>query len=546
MEITLLDLDRKKTLRLLRRWWWLLCLGPLISGLTAYVLNDRQQVEASPEYVTTARLLVNPIPSTGKAYYSAATYGELVRSRPVLEPVIGAQRLPFNYDELRKRVSSDSVVDPAGRATELLEISFLDSDPTRAAAVTNAIADSFVGYILKLTDTLTGPTREALDQQISNTEDQIAEVEQQIGTLEQAPNSADPAVQAQLDTLRDSVNQQRQVLSDLLQAAQTMDLTAAAAQSQVSVVDEATVPSEPLPGGGLPVVPLAGFAGLALAGTVVLLLAYLDNTVTADIDFAALTGGSLLSVIPRVSGLHPGRQQLFVREHPETEAAEAIRLLRTNVDFALPGREVKRLAVSSPNAGEGKSTVLANLAVAMAQAGFSVLVVDADLRRPSQHTIFGRRNDRGLTTLLTHHDQRWDWAAVQTDVPNLSLIPSGPPVPNPADLLSLDRLPQLMGEITRTADIVLVDTPPVLGATDALIVGSNVDAVLLVCRAGRTKIEELQGAAAALHRGAIQILGVALNRQTRREATFHAYYPPAVSSEQPVIERERDRFSASA
>jgi len=255
----------------------------------------------------------------------------------------------------------------------------------------------------------------------------------------------------------------------------------------------------------------------------VALLEYLDNTVKAETDFPELVGAPLLAAIRTVPRIRAGREQLFVAEQRNSPAAEAVRLLRTNLDFAAAAQEIKTLAITSASPQEGKSTVTANLGVAMAQAGFSTVIVDADLRRPSQHRIFDVWNGHGLTSFLTRPDLPWRSAAVETGVANLALIPSGPLPPNPAELLTLDRFRQLLDELIETVDVVLVDTPPVLAASDPLVVAMHTDGVALVCRAGRTRTGALRHAAAALQAGSVRIVGVVLSQQRARAGASYSY-----------------------
>jgi capsular exopolysaccharide synthesis family protein len=157
----------------------------------------------------------------------------------------------------------------------------------------------------------------------------------------------------------------------------------------------------------------------------------------------------------------------------------------------------------------------------MAQSGFSVVIIDADLRRPSQHKIFGVPNDRGLTTLLTHPDRAWRSVAIEV-IPNLWCVPSGPLPPNPSDLLSSDRFRDLIEQTRQTVDIVLVDTPPVLAVSDPLVVATATDGVLLVSRAGHTRIESLERAGAAFPES-VRRIGVVLNQQERGGEGYYYY-----------------------
>jgi len=208
--------------------------------------------------------------------------------------------------------------------------------------------------------------------------------------------------------------------------------------------------------------------------------------------------------------------------HPASNSAEALRLLRTNVEFAAASREISSMMVTSAVPGEGKSTITANLGVAMAQSGFSVVIIDADLRRPSQHRIFSLNNRSGLTTLLMHPLKEWQDVASEV-VLGLQVISSGPLPPKPADLLSTERFRSLMDEIRERVDVVLLDTPPVLAVSDPLVVSSFTDAVLLVSLAGQTRIAMLQRAFSAFPE-TVRRVGIVLNQQERGVDSTYYYY----------------------
>jgi capsular exopolysaccharide synthesis family protein len=245
-----------------------------------------------------------------------------------------------------------------------------------------------------------------------------------------------------------------------------------------------------------------------------MLLEYLDNTVKTTTEFTALVGGPLLAAVNAVPKLGLGRKQLFVLDQPKGGAAESIRLLRTNIEFASATNEIATLGITSPNPGEGKSTVASNLAVTLAQAGFVTALIDADLRRPTQHRVFQTGNERGLSTLLTMAERPWTWAARETMVPNLTLIPAGPLPPNPADLLSLERLRQILTDMRSTFDVIVVDTPPVLAVSDPLIIAAHVDGMVIVTSGGKTRLDALKRAADTLQRGSIRLIGVVINQQS--------------------------------
>jgi non-specific protein-tyrosine kinase len=199
---------------------------------------------------------------------------------------------------------------------------------------------------------------------------------------------------------------------------------------------------------------------------------------------------------------------LITLRDPGSAAAEAYRTLRTNIQFSSLDRPLKTLLFTSTAPDEGKSTSLANLAVTMAQAEQRVLMVDCDLRRPSLHTLFGLPNEQGLTSAILDEGEL---PLQPTGVPGLSLLASGPLPPRPADLLGSRRMEALIERLRAAADIVLIDTPPVVAVTDAAVLAPRVDGVLLVLQAGQTRRDRAREARQILEKVKAHVIGVVLN-----------------------------------
>lgn len=213
---------------------------------------------------------------------------------------------------------------------------------------------------------------------------------------------------------------------------------------------------------------------------------------------------------------------LITLTDPRSPAAEAYRTLRTNLTFAALDKPIETLIVTSAAPGEGKSTVLANLAVTMAQGERRTILVDADLRRPGLHEIFGVANDRGLTTMIVEEAAMDDPPLIDVGVDNLWLVPSGPIPPNPADILGSRRMEEVIAALKARADIVLFDAPPIIAVTDAAVLGTKVDGVLLIVCAGRTRREHAQRARELLERVHVRIVGAVLNNAPR-DVTLGGY-----------------------
>lgn len=215
--------------------------------------------------------------------------------------------------------------------------------------------------------------------------------------------------------------------------------------------------------------------------------------------------------------------QLITVSDPQSPIAEAYRTLRTNLEFSSLDHPLKSMVVTSTGPEEGKSTTLANLSVATAQAGRKVILVDCDLRRPRLHELFGVNNESGLTTMVVDETAMKQPPLQETGVPGLQLLPSGPQPPNPVELLASRRMAEVIDLLTDQADMVLFDAPPVVAVTDAAVLSSRVDGVLLVIGAGATKRDYVRQAKALLEKVNARVVGTVLTN-VAFDATLHRYY----------------------
>jgi capsular exopolysaccharide synthesis family protein len=214
---------------------------------------------------------------------------------------------------------------------------------------------------------------------------------------------------------------------------------------------------------------------------------------------------------------------LITVANPRSPVSEAYRTLRTNLDFSSLDEPIKTMLVTSASPEEGKSTVLANLAVATAQTGRKVILVDCDLRRPTLHSIFNLKNDVGLTTMVVDDVAMESPPLQDTGVEGLQLVSSGPLPPNPSELLSSRRMEEIIAALLKRADVVLFDAPPVVAVTDAAVLATKVDGVLLVINAGGTKRDYARTAKARLEKVNANLLGAVLNN-VRFDVSLHRYY----------------------
>jgi capsular exopolysaccharide synthesis family protein len=216
-------------------------------------------------------------------------------------------------------------------------------------------------------------------------------------------------------------------------------------------------------------------------------------------------------------------EQLITLTNPASPVSEAYRTLRTNLEFSTLDEPVHTLLVTSAGPDEGKSTTLANLAVVMADDDRRVILVDADLRHPSQHQIFGLPNERGLTTMFVEEEALRAPPLQRTAVDNLQVLTSGPLPPIPAHLLGSRRMREIISFLAGQADIVIFDVPPIVAVNDATLLAPQVDGVLLVVRANDTRRDHVRAAKDRLEKVNARLVGAVLNN-VPLDAGLYRYY----------------------
>lgn len=210
--------------------------------------------------------------------------------------------------------------------------------------------------------------------------------------------------------------------------------------------------------------------------------------------------------------------------NPKSPVTEAYRILRTNLDFAMLGQPFKTLLITSAGPGEGKSTVIANLGITMAQAGKDTLLLDCDLRKPLLHKLFGLANWRGFTNLLVEKGVTADEVIQDTPVSGLKVLTSGPLPPNPSELLASQQTARVLQEVQEKFQLVLIDSPPAMAVADAAILAAKVDGVLLVVRSYETRPNMALEAKNLLNNSNARIIGVVLNGVPSGSDHYYYYY----------------------
>jgi polysaccharide biosynthesis transport protein len=381
-------------------------------------------------------------------------------------------------------------------------------------------------------------------------------------------------LEIEYNRLRRAKENNEKLFGIVIERSKESDLTRMLRVNNIRVVDRPLTPKRPVS----PNIPLnlaGGLAfGLALGLGVAIAREQLDRSLRNPEDVERELGLPFLGLLPQVgfgaaekAGYRSRRRrkarqpeealpapELFVHHRPASGTAEAARAIRTNILFTSPDRPYNTLLVTSAGPSEGKTTVACSIAITMAQAGQRVVLVDCDLRRPRVHRVFGRTNDLGLTTALLDGSAEAGMAT-ETEVPNLSVIPTGPIPPNPAELLQSAAFAALLERLRGRYDRVVLDSPPLVPVTDAAILSTLVDGTILVVRASRTTRELARRALRALRDVKGRTVGVVLNAVDLegRNYGYYQYYqykrdgygplPPLAGAEDTDAESGQDARS---
>jgi capsular exopolysaccharide synthesis family protein len=303
----------------------------------------------------------------------------------------------------------------------------------------------------------------------------------------------------------------------LLQRYKEVSLAGGLAVSNVTVIDQARSARKPVQPRPLLNMAAGGLLGLILALALVVARSRFDDTVRSPADLEGKLGLPLLGITPAMT---KGREPLEVLAEARSDLSEAFASVRAALDLASARGAPKPLLVTSTRESEGKSTSAAALAVSFARIGRDVLLIDADLRRPSLHTMFGLPRTKGLSTLLASHDGLAD-AVQPTTWPNLSVVAAGPPPPSPSGLLAEPRLRGILQEAAAKYDVVIVDAPPVMGLADVPLLAAAAAGVVYVVEAARTHRGQLRVALARIRAVDGTVVGALLTKFDPKEAAVY-------------------------
>ncbi len=502
------------------RRWPILLVGVVLGAVMAHVLSQR----AAPVYQATAVLVVGQsVPSAELdsrdiqiAEQLAPTYAEIARRQPVLQATVEALGLDMSWQQLREMVRV-SLID----GTQLLEVTVDAGGPGEARQIADELARQLVLLGAPGVDAGADDYNVFLQERLDSLRVRIEDGQSRLAGLEAAMRRAVTVpeirnVQEQIDVLQGLITGWESNYAQLLSLMESQKTA-----SFLNIIGEAQAsPDSIRPRAGLNRL-LGATLGFILALGVVLFLGYLDDRIHTTDDLTHALGLAPLGAVHRMPG-QGYHKKLISSMAWYLPSVEAFNVIRSNIRFASQDERPGVLLITSALVGEGKSLTAANLGVAMSRLGLKTVVVDTDLRRPTQHQIFGLPNKGGVGNIVEPKPNGGDVEDHLEPIDsNLYLLSSGTYKDNPAELISSPAMHGLIAGLAAAFEVVILDAPPVLTAADAAVLSHMANGVVLVVESGRTGRRAARQAVAALQHAGATILGAVLNQAPVRSSSYN-------------------------
>ena len=493
-----------------RRW---LVIAVTLAGALVGLLISRSQ---TPIYEATTTLLVGQFmqaPTVNRSDIQtsvdvARTYADIGLRQPVLDSVVKALGLDETWQELKSQVRIKAL-----EATQLIEVTAEARTPEMARAIADQIAAELITIGPdRVENTEVGDDDSFIRRQLDNLRTRIANAQtrlDEIDTTLSGPTT--PEVTTQLNEERSALVQSITDWEKNYVSLSELERQGRTANNYLTIIEPAQATDSPVRPRTSVDVAVGGSVGLILVLALVFLFEYLRDTYRSADELYQAEELPVLGVVGTIDGTHPS-DKIVALEKPFSPVTESYRMIRNKIQFRIGDQQPFRsIVVTSPTPGDGKSVTAANLAVIMAKAGHRTILVDADLSQPSLHEMFNVEKQEGLAEMLDPKAKQVDPFLKDTSLRTLRLVTSGTPIDESAERIGTERMGAIIKELEQRADIVIFDSPPALLAADAAILAGQVDGVVLVLRAGKTKRSDAHRAIVDLENVDANLLGCILN-----------------------------------
>lgn len=495
----------------LKKWWWLIVAASLIAALASFLAATQQaSIYQSRTTLMVGSSIGNPNPSSGDVWlsqYLASIYADFASREPIQEATRQALGIDWLPNYTAKLVPN----------TTIIEIVVIAQSPDISQIIANELAHQLI---------LQSPTSGAESQKrqefvetqlslievdIADTQNSIEDLQQELPTLNSARQIAD--VQSQIDSLSEKLNKLQSNYASLLSSAPQ------GAANTLSVLEPAQ-PGYPVQSNRLVSILLATAVGASLAVGAAYVIEYIDRSLRTEEDVQRVLGVPVLGYIMRLTD--ESRSPDYISVQPRSPVAEVFRNLRTNLIFAMAASPINTLLISSIDMGDGKTTIATALAISLSQAEKKITIIDADLRRPNIHSHLNLDQSPGLSEAIVASKITKELMPKKFKE-GVDVLTAGSTPPNPAELLASNKMDQILENLKKSNDLVILDGPPFL-VTDASILASKADGILLIISPGTVREDTARKVKTQIDRVGSHLLGVVFNRILPKDMKKYGEY----------------------
>jgi capsular exopolysaccharide synthesis family protein len=449
----------------------------------------------------------------------------------VLKATVVSLNLDINWEQLSKKITANVVPQ-----TQLIEIYATDSNPLTAKILADTIAQQLINLSPSGASQVNQDQLIFIQTQLIELQEKITSSKPELIILNDELDAANSArqiqdIQEQIDILDTKISNWQSTYAELLKTIEGGDVNA------LNIVEVASVPTTPFSPNTRMNVLLAAAIGCILAVGGIFIIEYFDDTVQAVIDTQSLVNLPTLAKIDRING-SKDNNKLIALENPLSPEVDSFRMLRMNLQSISNWQSLRTILLTSAEPSVGKSVTASNLAIVLAQYGNHVILVDADLRKPSLHKLFEINNDYGLIDLFIKSDLIVPDCLKKTKIENLLILTSGTEQISTVEALGSERMISVIKQLNSIADIVIIDCPPALLFSDAFLIGKLVNGVIVVSRVGRTRTEMLKQVVDDLRMAGINLLGVIIQQRKSSDKhgyRYYRYYSGSVKGQKKAI-----------
>ena len=495
------------------KWWWLLLVSSLIAAASSFYVSSQQPTL----YESSATLMIgsaieNPNPSSGELYLEqqlASTYANIANRNPIRQATMEALGLTW-LPEYHVSALPNS---------QLIQIVVIDTIPERAQVVAQELANQLILQSPSGMNQESQERRDFVEQQLNDLQEQIIKTQTEIETLQLELGELNSA--RQIADTQDQIRALESVLGSLQSNFGTLlSNTAEGATNSLTIIESPSISFEPVGPNTLLTVLLSSAVGFSLAAAGAYLLEYLDKSIKTVEEASEIVQAPVIGTIPKFPSKEPSWD--YVSRNPRSPISDAFRTLRTNIELSKRHKNFKTLLITGTTVGEGKSTIALNLAQIISQSGKQVLLIDADMRKSAIQESLELVDKKGLSNLLSYQAELNEVIIPLIDG-KVALIPAGQYPPNPAELLNSTDFDAHLNQLKTRMDFIIIDGPP-LSVTDAVILASKVDGIIIVVQPGLTNRDALNALIKPLEMISTPILGIVSNRDKNRSGYYADYY----------------------